>query len=80
MLEIKVIEFTKSKVKRIVVSGDNQSYFIGCGDGSVHVIKALDFKHVDEYQFHTKNLKEEDSPVIEEEDYPVIEEEDSPVI
>ncbi len=56
-----VKEFTESQVTRIVVSGDNQSYFIGCKDGSVHVIKALDFKHVDEYQF--KNSKDKDYPV-----------------
>jgi hypothetical protein len=33
------------------VSQDNESYFIGCGDGSVHVIKALDFSYIDKYEF-----------------------------
>jgi hypothetical protein len=46
VFEKNVQDFSSSIVTRIVVSLDNESYFIGCKDGSVHVIRALDFKHM----------------------------------
>lgn len=47
--EKKVEDFSESLVTRIVISGDNESYFIGCEDGSVHVIKSLDFSYITKY-------------------------------
>ena len=44
-------DFSECRVTRIVVSNDNESYFIGCDDGSVHVIRALDFKYIKKYEF-----------------------------
>ena len=51
MLEKKVSDFSNSRVTRVVVSDDNESYFIGCEDGSVHVIIALDFSVIAKYEF-----------------------------
>ena len=55
MLEKKVSDFSNSRVTRVVVSDDNESYFIGCEDGSVHVIKALDFSYIIKYDFKKKD-------------------------
>ena len=45
------------------MSQDNESYFIGCDDGSVHVIKALDFSYIDMYEFKKDDSNQLTSPV-----------------
>lgn len=50
-------------VTRIVVSLDNESYFIGCKDGSVHIIKALDFNHIAKFEFNKDDSNLNYSPV-----------------
>jgi hypothetical protein len=57
-----VQDFSKSTVTRIVASLDNESYFIGCKDGSVHVIRSLDFEHAHEYEFKITDSNLNNSP------------------
>jgi len=55
VFEKNVVEISESSVTRIIVSEDNESYFIGFEDGSVHVIRALDFELITKYEFKKEN-------------------------
>ena len=42
--------YTDSEITKIVISDDNKTYFLGCKDGSVHLLSSDDLHEISDFK------------------------------